>query len=453
MNSHNSIVAEAALGVLKSSSMGDVVSGRVPIGGDLSSKILKHQAYDMFYSVMWSTEGAPCSQGGAVDLISKQELWLAKLGSWSEALVVYQEKLARDPSDFEALLGCMRCLDASGEWEQVLELFDQNLAKMSVASSVGHTLQLRDDIAPRSKRKAIRMCAQAAWRLGHWDDLDLFSSELLRRPMASPAAVASDGSSGAENNLPQIDFEGAFYSGVLRIHQKKWADAAEAIDLARKAMDGRLTALMAESYGRAYPSMVTAQTLAEMEEIIDFRKSEERLSAPSYDVSVSPPSSDPLRERLLNVWRDRLAGCRVDSEVHASILAVRSLILGPTDEIDATLQLSTLSRQAHRFKFAERVLLRPLSQLNADLDGPAFGSGFADSLRTRIDFRSIESSALPSVIDRVVQADLSFIVPPYGLNHEQLTRSIVSDAGGPERYAFDLLSSLVLPCSYLNLAL
>ena len=75
----------------------------------------------------------------------------------------------------------------------------------------------------------------------------------------------------------------------------------------------------------------------------------------------------------MRVWRERLAGCRADAEVHASILAVRSLVLGPRDDYEAILTLSDLSRQAERFKLAERVLLDPLQALDADLNGPIFG--------------------------------------------------------------------------------
>lgn len=399
--------------------------------GELSTKFSKNQSHDMFYSVIWDTEDRITSEAPA-DLTAKQESWLAKLGSWSEALLVYQEKLKCDPSDFEALLGCMRCLDASGEWKKVLQLFDHHLASMSAPSPPGIHLQLREDIAPRSKRKAIRMCAHAAWRLGQWDDLEKFSSELLRGPTAAqfPATTPTAVSGSAEISLPRLDFDGAFYCGILHIHRQEWPEAADAIDAARKAMDGRLTALMAESYSRAYPSMVTAQTLAEMEEIIEFRKIEERSKMAARLHPFNRHDEDTARDRLLAVWRERLGGCRVDAEVHASILAVRSLVLGPEDEVDATLELSALSRQAQRYKFAERVLLRPLSELNADLNGPAFGFGLAESLGTRVDFAALDNASLPSMIERVVLTDLSFVIPVYGPNHEQWSSSLVAEAGG-----------------------
>ena len=45
-----------------------------------------------------------------------------KIGSWSDALSVYERKLDESPGDIEALLKCMKCLDVSGEWKKVLEL-------------------------------------------------------------------------------------------------------------------------------------------------------------------------------------------------------------------------------------------------------------------------------------------------------------------------------------------
>lgn len=428
--------AEAALGALKASSIGgETVASDEPLDAepDFSAR---HQACDMYYSVLWNTDVKPPSSSGPIDLPSRQELWLARLGNWSEALSVYQEKLIRDPSDFEALLGCMRCLDSSSEWTEVLKLFEENLGRMSVPSS-RNQLQLREDIAPRSKKKALRMCAHAAWRLGQWEDLEKFATELVRGPTspAFPAQSTSTGVSGLpEAVAPRIlDFDAAFYTAILRIHRRQWHDAAEAIDFARKAMDGRLTALMAESYSRAYPSMVTAQTLAEMEEVIELRQAEERDSTTSCQHVSVCQSENPARERLLSVWRERLAGCRVDAEVHASVLAVRSLVLGPEDSIESTLNLSTLCDQAQRYSFAANVLLRPLAELKADLNGAVFGFGLSDYLGTRIDFDKFPSTSLGTVIDLVVVSDLKSVVPVYGLQHEQWSKRIVEEAGGPLR--------------------
>jgi hypothetical protein len=408
------LFSEAALGVLKSSSLGEALTKDVSMGEELSTKFGRHQAYEMCYSVIWDNEEKAAAKDKPFDLMAKGESWLAKLGSWTEALAIYEEKLKRDPRDFEAMLGCMRCLIASGEWRKLLDLAEQNWSALSGPLSSDNA-EVWKDISARSQRKALRMCSQAAWRLGQWDDLDKFSSELVGGQAETPFNTAATATTAGPSS------------------RKEWAHAADAIDAARKAMDGRLTALMAESYSRAYPSMVTAQTLAEMEEIVEFRKIEERSKVGAHQHPVNRPDEDKARQRLLSVWRERLAGCRVDAEVHSSILAVRSLVLGPADEVEATLALSELSRQAQRFKFAERVLLDPLEALNADLNGPMFGFGLSDSRGARLDFSGSNFASHRSFIDRVLIGDKATIMPSYGPPHEQWCKSLVTEAGGLER--------------------
>jgi hypothetical protein len=428
--------SEAALGVLKSSSLGEVLTKDVSMGEELSTKFGRHQAYEMCYSVIWDNEEKAAAKNRPFDLSAKGESWLAKLGSWTEALAIYEEKLKRDPRDFEAMLGCMRCLVASGEWRKLLDLAEQNWPALSGPLSSDNA-EVQKDISSRSQRKALRMCAQAAWRLGQWDDLDKFSSELVSGQAEAPYNIAATataaGAASRNSDLPQVDFDSAFYTAVLHVHRKEWSHAADAIDAARKAMDGRLTALMAESYSRAYPSMVTAQTLAEMEEIVEFRKVEERSKVGAHQHPVNRPDEDKARQRLLSVWRERLAGCRVDAEVHSSILAVRSLVLGPADEVEATLTLSELSRQAQRFKFAERVLLDPLEALNADLNGPIFGFGLTDSRGARLAFSGSSAVSHRLFIDRLLFGDKTTVIPSYGPPHEEWSKRLVAEAGGLER--------------------
>jgi serine/threonine-protein kinase mTOR len=368
---------------------------------------------------------------GLVDIAAREELWLAKLGAWTEALILYEEKLQRDANDYEAVVGCMRCLSANGEWRKVLDLANENWSVIS-GNSTRDLPQQNANISTKSQRKAVRMCAQAAWRLGQWSELERYASHLVHGSEQS-LGTTKTGLSSRERSLPLIDFNGAFYSAVLQIHRTEWVDAANSIDAARKAMDGRLTALMAESYRRAYPSMVTAQNLAELEEVVEFRMLEERVSASMLRHPTNRHSTAEARKNLLSVWRKRLAGCRIDAEVHASILAVRSLVLGPTDEIESILTLSELSRQSQRYKFAERVLLDNLERLEADLNGPAFGSPLSENHHMQRDSSSVLNISLPSIIDKIVIGDLSEILPSYGPQHELRSRSLIEGAGGLDR--------------------
>jgi FKBP12-rapamycin complex-associated protein len=413
-------------------------------GSSISPEFVKpHETHEMVYSVVWSTEDRNMNEVDTLDLAENKELWLAKLGSWTEALEVFEDKLLRNPRDFDAILGCMRCLSASGEWRRVLELAEDNWPILTGVVTYGMDQseasgmpQAGMHIVTRDQKKALRMCGEAAWRLGKWDDLEKYASELVHGQGASQAPAPAVGTAtGPRDGIgPRVDFDGAFFSAVLHVHRKDWTMAAEAIDAARKAMDSRFTALMAESYNRAYPSMVTAQTLAEMEEIVEFRKLEKGSRGGAHHHPANRLNVTAARNRLLSVWRARLAGCRIDAEVHSSILAVRSLVLGPTDEVDATLTLSELSRQANRFKLAERVLLDPLQALGADLNGPTFGFDLSESLGLRLELEdTIARTPMTSIIDDLVTQDSRAFLPTYGQRHEQWSKQLVRENGGLER--------------------
>jgi hypothetical protein len=441
------VSTEAALGVLKSATMrlGDMPVGEPPLSASFARH---HQLHEMLYSVVWSTEDQNVNELVSADLAENKELWLAKLGSWTEALEVYEQKLSRNPRDFDAILGCMRCLSASGQWRRVLELAEENWPTLSGSGNTAMGQEPFRDmldvstgtvyISPRSQKKALRMCAGAAWRLGRWDDLEKYSSELVHgqnMQQSAAAAATPTGAAGARDGfLPKVEFDGAFFSAVLHVHRKEWTMAADAIDAARKAMDSRFTALMAESYNRAYPSMVTAQTLAEMEEIIEYQKIEKESQVHAHRHPTNRPNGGEARERLLSVWRDRLAGCRVDEEVHSSILAVRSLVLGPADEVEANLTLSELSRQAQRYNHAERVLLDPLAALGADLNGPAFGFGLSEMLGLRMELEeTVARNSVAQIIDELVTNDSVAFVPKYGQVHEQWSKQLLKENGGLDR--------------------
>ena len=65
------------------------------------------------------------------------------------------------------------------------------------------------------------------------------------------------------------------------------------IDVARDALDTELTALVGESYNRAYSAMVQVQLLSELEEVIQYKLQPER------------------RDIIKEVWWKRLQVCMV----------------------------------------------------------------------------------------------------------------------------------------------
>ncbi len=51
-----------------------------------------------------------------------------------------------------------------------------------------------------------------------------------------------------------------------------------------------------------------------------------------------------------------------------TVTSNRSLVLGPTAEVDATIRLLTLSRQSKAYLLAERTLLDPLAWMGIPID-------------------------------------------------------------------------------------
>ncbi len=143
--------------------------------------------------------------------------------------------------------------------------------------------------------------------------------------------------------------------------------------------------------------------------------------------SANRPDEKQARQHLLDVWRRRLDGCRVDAEVHSSILAVRSLVLGPTEEVDATITLAALSRQAEAYQLAERTLLDPLSRMGCSLNSPIFGFNMPSNLKLDVAITSRD------VLENIINGTAS-IRMPYGSHHEQYSRELVKIAGSEDRY-------------------
>lgn len=433
---------EAALGVLKAAKIEiERRGGRSFVSAHNQQSESHFDKNPMAYSVI-----GPVGDHGSWAGDIMYESWLAKLGSWVEALAMYEEKLRDNPNDVDTILGCMQCYDARGSWQNTLHLAERSWAALSgdISSEPDATSwhqRPRKESSADTYKQALKFCAQAAWRLGEWDLLDTYSSQLVQGQhghlQSQSAGNITALTEPRANNSPEIDFDGAFYRAVLNINRAQWDEAATSIDAARKAMDSRFTALLAESYKRAYPSMVSAMLLSELEEIVTFRRAEMqqnsgiKLHAPNrYD-----KKQERQKQHLIDVWRKRLDGCRVDAEVHSSILAVRSLVLGPTDEVDATITLSALSRQDKAYQLAERTLLDPLAKMGCSLNSHVFGVGLPANLSLGLP----EQMALDNIVDENLGVQMN-----YNAEHEQFGQQLFDEAGGEERLVSLLVSSVWL---------
>ena len=102
----------------------------------------------------------------------------------------------------------------------------------------------------------------------------------------------------------------------------------------------------------------------------------------------------------------------------------RSLVLEPTDEVDAIITLSALSRQAEAFRLAERTLVNPLARMNCSLNSPAFGIGVPVDLGLGL---NIGRAKLSQIVDGDVSVEMN-----YQSQHRSYCQLLFDEAGGEE---------------------
>jgi len=239
-----------------------------------------------------------------------KETWFEKLQRWEEALKAYQRREAEDPTSFEVTMGKMRCLHALGEWDLLSQLAQDKWG------SATHDMQRA--IAP--------LAAAAAWGLGQWELMDDYISVMKQ---ASP--------------------DRSFFGAILALHRNQFDDAAAHIEKAREGLDTELTALVGESYNRAYGVIVRVQMLAELEEIIVYK-----LNA----------DNEEKRETMRRTWTKRLKGCQRNVEVWQRMLKVRALVISPKENMEMWIKFANLCRKSGRIGLAEKSLNSLL-----DIDG------------------------------------------------------------------------------------
>ncbi|PWN23279.1 putative TOR1-1-phosphatidylinositol 3-kinase [Microstroma glucosiphilum] len=263
-----------------------------------------------------------------LDIVHHEE-WFEKLGRWEDALVAYDRKAAATGSEpLESTFGRMRCLHALAEWENLSTLVQDKWVTASGSE--------RTQMAPLA-------CA-AAWALGQWDAMEEFI-----------ASMRSDSS------------ERSFYRAILHVHRSQRQQANKHITRARDSLDQELTALINESYTRAYGLLVRTQMLSELEEALIYK----------LDYREQPDRQATMR----STWMKRLKGCQPDVEVWQRILSVRSIVLTPADDTETWIKFANLCRKSGRMVLAEKTLnslLGPDSTANGgqmDTHSPSNAAG------------------------------------------------------------------------------
>ncbi|WPH02862.1 Hypothetical protein R9X50_00573000 [Acrodontium crateriforme] len=236
--------------------------------------------------------------------VDLKETWFEKLQRWEEALTAYQKREAEEGENagFEVVMGKMRCLHALGEWDTLSTIAQD---KWMAAGS-----EQRKRIAP--------LAAAAAWGMGQWELMD--SCLAVMKPQ-SP--------------------DRSFFGAILSIHRNQFEQAHLHISRARDGLDQELSALLGESYTRAYSVIVRVQMLAELEEIITYKQNQ----------------NDPEKqERMRQTWTKRLKGCQRNVDVWQRMLKVRALVISPQENMEMYIKFASICRKAQRGGLAEKSL-------------------------------------------------------------------------------------------------
>lgn len=236
--------------------------------------------------------------------IQLRETWFEKLERWEEALAFYSKRergVAPDqPVPVEIVMGKMRCLHALGEWDALA-----NLTSSTWANS-----------APEVQRMIAPLATAAAWGQGKWDSMDNYLSSLKRH---SP--------------------DRSFFGAILALHRNQFREAIACVEQAREGLDTELSALVSESYNRAYQVVVRVQMLAELEELIVYKQCDEKKQA-----------------TMRKTWETRLQGCQRNVEVWHRMLRLRALVIAPAENMRMWIKFANLCRKSGRMGLAEKSL-------------------------------------------------------------------------------------------------
>ncbi|KAB1208603.1 Serine/threonine-protein kinase TOR [Morella rubra] len=262
--------------------------------------------------------------------VQLKESWYEKLQRWDDALKAYTAKASQASSQhlvLDAILGRMRCLAALARWEEL-----NNLCK-----------EYWTPAEPAARLEMAPMAASAAWNMGEWDQMSEYVSRLddgdeTKLRGLGNAAASGDGSSN-----------GTFFRAVLLVRRGKYDEAREYVERARKCLATELAALVLESYERAYSNMVRVQQLSELEEVIDY-----------CTLPAGNPVAEGRKALIRNMWNERIQGVKRNVEVWQVLLAVRALVLPPTEDIETWLKFASLCRKSGRISQARSTLVKLL---------------------------------------------------------------------------------------------
>ena len=246
--------------------------------------------------------------------IELDESWMERLLRWDTALELYEDKLRVEPGSISAAMGKLRCLKALGEW---------NL--LSLAAD-----DLWEGCQPAMKPRVAAFAVGAAHNIRDWD---------LARKYLDAISLSNE--------------DGNFYRAISCIAQGSYQEAQTFIIEARKQTDVEMTALVAESYMRAYSATVRLQQLVELEEIIQVRQAE---------ALETPQVAQQLREAVNDRWSSRFKCMARQPDFMRRVLGVRALLFGPAEQASSWLLYATVCARNKRLRSSRRAITQLLGK-------------------------------------------------------------------------------------------
>ncbi|KAL1521017.1 hypothetical protein AB1Y20_022574 [Prymnesium parvum] len=242
-----------------------------------------------------------------------KESWYEKLQDWTQALQAYERMEAWRDLDDDENLGVMRCHLALGDWEPLA-----SLAQRLWQDSISNNLEMRNEVAILGAYAEFNLAVGGSYGTPeHWSKMQ-----------------------GYARDVPTTLVEGCIFNAVLAIHEGELVLGQEYVDRGRTVIDRELTALVNESYNRAYGKMVQLQQLAELEEIISHRASADAFPA----------------ERLVSLWGSRLLQGERSVHVWKNLLSLHALAINPEQNRDTLLKFCHMCQKAGRHSLARRTL-------------------------------------------------------------------------------------------------
>ncbi|RNF18636.1 peroxidase/phosphatidylinositol 3-kinase/serine/threonine-protein kinase HSL1,negative regulator of Swe1 kinase [Trypanosoma conorhini] len=210
--------------------------------------------------------------------------------------------------------------------------------------------------------------------------------------------------------MPQDSVHYHISRAALSIHKGQYDEASLAVDEGRKLLLDDLAGLLHESYIRAYESLVVAQKLSELEEVMTAKRAKETASLQHFC-------------SIARLWSQRILMMSPTVPVWKQVLSVRGLLIPPSEDVTTQLRFVKLCRrenakQLERFTLFQllgsrcpnyeqlmspsanpRVVMQYISFLSANGElGPKSPYGLeSDLLRKLIDTHStVENATLLS---------------------------------------------------------